>query len=454
MTGRSRLSSYGLWALLGALLAMVAVNLPELGSDPWPFRPPFVHPHGLLAPLVRAAGEEWDVGIARAAAFLAAVLCAAVGVLAMRRRDWPGWAGPALVMVVGAMLILPSTLLQAGLRQSTAPWFHVNDSTYQIELGGDLLRHGHNPYGHDYSASGMERFYTYNGTVSQRVRKREVGLRHYAYFPGTAVTGTLWGLLPKPLDDYRIFIALATLASLFAVLAFRAPLAWRLAIAAIVVCNPIAVRSAWFGQNDAPSILFMILSFALLTRRRYGLAAASLAAAVLLKQFAIVAAPFLAVMLLKQGATRPELRRAAGLFLGLLAAGILPFFLWDPSAFWQDTVKYGAGTYKIVGYGLSAILVRLGIIADREGTYPFALLAVLVWLPLTVWLLREQWRAPERWRGAAAFSISILVLLFLGRTFNNYYLIWPLMGAATAAVMAAGELRDKALGTRDQGPGT
>ena len=67
--------------------------------------------------------------------------------------------------------------------------------------------------------------------------------------------------------------------------------------------------------------------------------------------------------------------------------GALPFLIADPGAFWDDTVKYGAGTYKIVGYGLSAILVRLGILDDRDGSYPFALIALLTWVPLTVWLL-------------------------------------------------------------------
>jgi uncharacterized membrane protein len=347
------------------------------------------------------------------------------------------------VVCVGALLLAPSTFLQVGLRDSTAPWFFTNDSTYQVELAGDLARHGHNPYGHDYSSSGMERFYSFDGRRSERVLRREVALHHYAYLPGSVVTAAVWGLLPSPLDDYRLFILLCTLASLVAVMLFRAPLSWRLAIAAVVVCNPIAIRSAWFGQNDAPSLLFLLLSFAMFTRRRYGWSAASMAAAVLLKQFAIVAVPFLAVMLLKQGATRPELRRAAAVLGGVLAIGILPFFLWDPSAFWQDTVKYGAGTYRIVGYGLSAILVRIGVIADREGTYPFALLALLVWLPITVWLLLAQWRARELWLGAVGFSISILVLLFLGRTFNNYYLLWPMTGALIAATMAAGELRAK-----------
>ena len=45
---------------------------------------------GPLAPLVRAAGEEWDVGIARSAAFGAALLCGAVAAfLLWRPRPLP-----------------------------------------------------------------------------------------------------------------------------------------------------------------------------------------------------------------------------------------------------------------------------------------------------------------------------------------------------------------------------
>ena len=441
-----RLGREGALALCAVLLALIAVTLPELGSDPWPFRPGTVDASGPLAPLVRAAGREWDVGIARTAAFIAALLVAGFAALWLAgRRRLPTWSGAALVLCVGALLLAPSTLLQLGLRDSTAPWFFTNDSTYQVELAGDLVRHGHNPYGHDYSSSGMERFYSFDGRRSQRVLGREVALHHFAYLPGSAITAGAWGVLPSPLDDYRLFVLLCTLATLGAVLLFRAPLAWRLGIAALLVCNPIAIRSAWFGQNDAPSLLLLVLSFALVTRSRYGWAAASLAGAVLLKQFALVALPFIALMLVKRGLDRAELRRAGLVFAAILAVGILPFFLWDPGAFWDDTVKYGAGTYKIVGYGLSGILIRLHILADREGSYPFALFAVLLWLPITAWLLLIQRRAGEIWVGAAAFSISMLVLMFIGRTFNNYYLVWPMTGAAVAALMAAGELRARDL---------
>jgi Glycosyltransferase family 87 len=446
---------WGSWALVGVLFVLVAVTLPELGSDPWRFRPGTVDPQGPLSPLVSAAGEEWDLGIPRASAFLAALLCgaAAVWLLATRSRGLPRWAAVALILGVGLLLTAPATLLQLGLRDSTAPWFFTNDSTYQAELGGELLLDLDNPYGHDYRESGLERFYTRDGSVSERVREREVALEHFAYFPGSVVTAAIWRVLPEPFDDYRLLVLFCNLGMLAAALAFRGPLAARLALGALLVCNPIAVRSAWFGQNDSPSLLLLVVAFALASRRRFGWAAAALGGAVLLKQFALVAAPFLALMIVRasggpvsgaraSGARALDvLRRPTLAFLGVIAAGILPFLLADPVAFYEDTIRYGAGTYRIVGYGLSAILVEVGIVEDRDGAYPFALLALLTWVPLTAWLLLAQRRTAELWVGAAAFAVSILWLMFIGRTFNNYYLVWPMTGAVAAALMAVASAR-------------
>ena len=72
---------------------------------------------------------------------------------------------------------------------------------------------------------------------------------------------------------------------------------------------------------------------------------------------------------------------------------MIPFLVADPGALWRDTVSYGAGTYRIVGYGLAALLLNLGAIDDRFGNYPFVWLALLLWLPLTAWLLWAQRRA-------------------------------------------------------------
>ncbi|MEJ7715149.1 MAG: hypothetical protein WKF40_05345 [Thermoleophilaceae bacterium] len=224
-----------------------------------------IQANGVLAPLVRAGGSEWDVGIARTTCFAAGLLLAAVGALALRRRDWPAWTGVAHGRARGAGADAALHAPPGGPASTRPqPWFFTNDSTYQIELGGDLLLDGRNPYGHDYSRSGMERFYTLRRhaprTPCASARSR---WSTTPTFPAPPSSGAVWRLLPSPLDDYRLFVALATLGGLAAALAFRAPLGWRLAIGALIAANPIAVRSTWFGQNDAPSITLMILAFAL-----------------------------------------------------------------------------------------------------------------------------------------------------------------------------------------------
>ena len=430
-----RLEQRAIWALLAVLGGLVLIVLPGIGSDPWLFRPGSVNPHGLLAPLVRAAHERWDLGVMRTAAMLAGVVVAAAACVTWRAASWrPAWA-VALCTGVVALLLVPPVLLQVGLREATAPWFHTNDSTYQIELAGDLVRHGKNPYGHSYEGSGLERFYSRDGTIPPPSEHRQVALSHFAYFPGTALTAAAWGVLPSPLDDYRLLVMLATLATFFAVLLFQGPLVWKLGVGVLVAANPLAVRAAWFGTADAPSLLCLVLAFALVTRRRFVWAALALAAAILLKQFALVAVPFFALMLLASSASQQALRRAAAVFALVLVAGFLPFLVADPRALWQDTIAYGADTYRIVGYGLSSLLLRTHVLDDRWGSYPFAWLALLVWLPVTLWLLWNTHRSGRLWAGAAGFAVSVFVLLFVGRVFQTSYLIWPLVGIALASLL-------------------
>ena len=246
-------------------------------------------------------------------------------------------------------------------------------------------------------------------------------------------------MLPRPWDDYRIFVLLATFALLPAALVFPGALFVRLAVGAGLAANPILLKGAWFGTADAPALLALVLAFGLLARGRLVWAAASLGAALALKQFALVAVPFFAVMLLTKHASRATLYRAGAAFGGVFLATVIPFLVADPGALWRDTVSYGAGTYRIVGYGLAALLLNLGAIDDRFGNYPFVWLALLLWLPLTAWLLWAQRRAGTLWAGAIGLSVSMFFLLFLSRVFQSSYLSWPLTGIGLALLLASAE---------------
>ena len=72
---------------------------------------------------------------------------------------------------------------------------------------------------------------------------------------------------------------------------------------------------------------------------------------------------------------------------------ILPFLIADPVAFYDDTIKYGAGTYRIVGYGAVGDPGPRAHRGRPRRRYPFGLIALLTWVPLTVWLLIAQRRA-------------------------------------------------------------
>jgi hypothetical protein len=433
---RPALVSLEVWAVLAVLAALVIVIVPELGSQPWPFRPGRVEPHGILGPLVRAADREWDLGIPRTAALLGGVLVALVAIAVWWSGRLPRWAAVGLTGVVIVLLLAPASLLAVGLRDATEPWKFTNDSTYQIEIAGDMVLDGETPYGRDYRGTGLERFYPAAGFEGSP--DRQVALSHFAYFPGTPLTAAVWRLLPSPFDDYRLFVLLATLAAAAIVLLFPAPLHWRLAGAAVVAANPLAVRAAWFGTADMPSIALVLLAFVLAMRSRPVSAAAALGGALLLKQFALVAVPFLAVLLVLRGVPRRRLVQSALAFLGVVVAGFLPFLIADPGAVWDDTIAYGTGTYRIIGYGLAGILVGAGVV-DRDGDYPFALLALLVWVPITTWLLLGQVRSRAAWTAGGGFAISVFVLFWLSRVFQNSYLLWPLCALVLAFVLAAVE---------------
>ena len=422
---------------IATVFLLLAMGFPELGSDPWSFTPGAVRSDGTLGWVTRLADSRWDVGLLQATTVVALAGVSAAGVVIAR-----GWRPRRLVLLGIVMLactcaVLPAVVLQAALREGTAPWFYTNDSTYQIELAGGLASDGHTPYGHDFRGSGLDRFYTGDGTVSPWV-DHNVALRHFPYFPGMVGLSAAWRGLPAPWSDFRLLVALATLMLIPAALLYPGPYGHRLALGAALACNPVAVRLAWFGTADALCVLALVVAFGLATRRYARSAGAALAAAILLKQFAIAAVPSLLVLVLFRSSRRGAWQ--AALVAGLaVAAGFLPFLAASPADLWKDTVAYGTGTFHVVGYGLSGILVRMGVVGRHSTGYPFFALVALVWLPITAYVTRLQLRSHVAWMAGAAFTISIFVLIAIARVFQESYIIYPLSGLIIGLLLSLEE---------------
>ncbi|MDX6533490.1 MAG: hypothetical protein QOF68_1234 [Gaiellales bacterium] len=424
--------------VLAALFGILAVVFPGLGSEAWRFDPSEVRTTGTLGWVVDIAGSEWDVELLRGCVVAAMTFVALCGILrASTDRPWHRGVLVAIALTAASGALLPAVVMQVALREGTAPWFYTNDSTYQIELAGDLARNGQNPYGHDYGDSGMARFYKMDGTVVRRP-DRLPALSHLPYFPGSVVASAAWRTLPAPWSDYRLLVALSTLLLIPAALLYPGPFPARLAVGSVLACNPVAVRLAWFGNTDATCILALVVAFGLASRGWWRSAAGALAVAILMKQFAIAAVPFLVLTLLLRG-NRRDLAQALAIGSAVLAVVFLPFLVASPGALWDDSIAYGTGTFHLVSYGLAGLLVRLGMVDRQSDDYPVLLLMLVCWLPITAYAVRACWRSREPWLAGAGFTLSIFTMIVIARVFQTSYIIYPLSGALMTLLLALGQ---------------
>ena len=388
----------------------------------------------MLGSFVALAQGHWNPGLLKFAAVAAGLVL--VVAVAYARERWTARRALVVTFLVTGLLVAPGVLLQAGLRDSTEQWFYTNDSTYQIEVAGDLVLDGQTPYGHDYRGTGVERFYSRDGSPQPGHK----ALDHFAYFPGTAVTSAGWRLLPAPFDDYRFLVLLATLGLIPAALSFAGPLTVRLAVGAALAANPLVVQAAWFGTADAPSLFFLVLAFGLASRSRFVCAAACLAAAVLLKQFALVAIPFFAAMLITSRGGRQSFGRAAGVLRRSRRRRAHCRFSSRPrvrsgrtrSATGPVTTGSSAtGSHRSSSASMSSTTETPPIPSDSSRCSSGC--------PSRSGSSGASLRSRQPWVGAAGFAASIFLLLFLGRVFQASYLLWPLTGMAIAAVLAAAQ---------------
>jgi hypothetical protein len=303
-----------------------------------------------------------------------------------------------------------------------SPTALIGDGAYQIQLARNLLMRGVDPYGFDYTGTGLER-------APWGQPFPNPALHHLDYWPGTIV-------VPLPLQaawqfvtgwwDERIWLLLAGAAVFVLVRHLLPGTAGRLATIAFFLI-PGHSLLAVLGDNDLPMIALLLAAALTIGRRRFVLAAILIGLAIATKQTALIALPVMLAWGFANGITWRSLPRYAGLAALTVLALIAPFVLWNASAFIRDTVFYNVGSgseaYPIQGIGLSSWLLQAGIIHGPRDAFPF----LLIQLPLViaVWIVAWRWLADHRLAGDAIIwmGLAFFVFLFTNRFAQPTYLL-------------------------------
>jgi len=343
----------------------------------------------------------------------------------------PGASRRAKLVLVGLMVFLlvfvPAARLMA-LRSVAGPASYTHDGgVIQTEAAIEYFLSGQNPYVEDYTQTPMAEWGIQYHTA----------LYHYPYGPWTFVFSAPFYAVGRWLlgwyDQRLVYLLLFALALW---LASRLTHHHRAAPALVMALglNPIMGSDVVFGQNDVFVLFWVILALWLLAGRRFGWAGVACGLACASKPTAWFILPFYALYLARDAMeVRPfqwnrifgQVWRRGWPVAAVALALMLPYFLWNPAAMWDDIWGWSSGLaaipYQVRGWGLSTILLGLGLIPDRMAYFPFWIPQVIVGVPLLLWLLARQAGRNNLGQMCLGYAALLFAILYLSRFFNENY---------------------------------
>ncbi|MCA9998041.1 MAG: hypothetical protein KDE56_19910 [Anaerolineales bacterium] len=327
--------------------------------------------------------------------------------------------------------ILPTgySILQ---RQLEGPATNANDGLIQTEVAVQFLLDGKNPYSEDYT-----------NTILADWRGGEPPftpipgiLHHNVYLPFLFLVSIppYWlSMTWLGWYDQRLLYLLFYLATLLLLPLLVRQKREQLALMTLIGLNFLFAFFLADGRNDVVILFGLVLTTALLARGYEKTAVFTLALTLLTKHQAWLFLPFFLVYLAPRkinGRFLPILLQKTWLLYPTLLAILLPFLLWDASAFYSDTISYIIGTspysFPIRGIGISHLLVTFGLIPSYDAPFPFLLLSLPFSLAALFWGIRRQWgdnSLANLWLGFAIFAFTFQ---FFSRFFNDNYFIFTL----------------------------
>ena len=326
-----------------------------------------------------------------------------------------------VLLLIGLMTIAP--LAGSMITRTQLGLTFENDGLAKAEVATDRLLQGKEIYGINWEGTQVQGY-------SHLGNGREI--RHFNHLPMTVLVAVPIRLLTTAIGmsfDYRMVLLLFVLVGMLAVSLLPLPFQARFLVAAALLISPALPVMTITGHDDILYVAMIIAAIALLARGRSLLACLTFGLSAAFKPFGALAIPLVLIVLwLRWRRLSVFPRREAVLCLLAVAApallSIVPFLLWNAGAFWRDVVLFTNGgipdAFPMTGFGLSGILVGLGVLAPG-GTFPFALLQ-LCGVSAVYWLAWRRLRGQvSLGRFMGFYAAAFLVFGFLARFFVDNY---------------------------------
>lgn len=432
-------------ALLLAVLVIARIRIDSLAEAAvLPQRQADIASHGLLGRILppdamRLLAQQQLVDPLALLLIVAALGCLLVYVLVdefVRAERARHRAKLTLIWLIILLTVFLPSLKLVLLRQASGPASYSHDGgVIQTEAAIDYLLAGRNPYVEDYVSTPMAEW---------GINEFRTALYHYPYLPWTFLFSAPFKLASEAVlgwYDQRVVYLLLFALTLALLPRLAGTRTRSLLLVMLIGLNPLMGSDLIYGQNDSLVLAWMVLSLWLWARGgrdaspsgkawriasavAFGLACAS-------KPTAWFFAPFYLLWIVGSDTTsvRTWIRAALPLVWPALTTVLLvigPYFIWNPSAMFDDVWKWSAGTsetaYQIWGWGASNLVLAFGWVRSRFDVWPFWIAELLVGGPLMVALLWRQWCENLLGRALWSYGVFLFAFFFVSRFLNENYL--------------------------------
>ena len=312
--------------------------------------------------------------------------------LSPRATRW--WRGSLAVVSLVFVLIVP---LGREVTERARNGFvrHVRSEAIVIEEAARTLRDHENPYSAVHENRPLRGY-----PEATHIR--------FPYLPSMLAFGVgraLWGWVS--LGDARVAITVVTflVAGLTAMIWGRGE--QRIRALQVLILLPTGALPLVTGGHDVPVLALTLLTLVLLQQRRPAAAGFALGIAATMRQLVWPLLPLVVLSARLRDGSTARLRTLIAFSVPAVAINV-PFFVWNPSAFVDDVVRFPLGLTELTSPAASPTLGRALAWSPSMLLWLGALVAVI---GIVVYARYHQWAISPAQVAAAAGGLLVLAVL-------------------------------------------